>query len=36
MIDVGRAVQHPTEDQNWPSKLGIGALSHAWARSSPS
>ncbi|MCL6510372.1 MAG: DUF4013 domain-containing protein [Anaerolineae bacterium] len=26
MIDIGRAVQHPTEDQNWPSKLGIGAL----------
>jgi len=26
MIDIGRAVQHPTEDQNWASKLGIGAL----------
>lgn len=26
MIDIGRAVQHPTQDQNWPSKLGIGAL----------
>ncbi len=26
MIDIGRAVQHPVEDQNWPSKLGIGAL----------
>lgn len=26
MIDVGRSVQHPFEDQNWPSKLGIGAL----------
>jgi len=26
MIDIGRAIQHPTEDQNWPSKLGIGAL----------
>ncbi len=26
MIDVKRAVQHPTEDQNWLSKLGIGAL----------
>lgn len=26
MIDIGRAIQHPTEDQNWPLKLGIGAL----------
>ncbi|MCS6848162.1 MAG: DUF4013 domain-containing protein [Anaerolineae bacterium] len=26
MIDIGRAVQHLTEDQNWPGKLGIGAL----------
>ncbi|MCS7055046.1 MAG: DUF4013 domain-containing protein [Thermoflexales bacterium] len=26
MIDIGRAVQHPTQDQDWPSKLGIGAL----------
>ncbi|PJF46570.1 MAG: DUF4013 domain-containing protein [Chloroflexi bacterium] len=26
MIDIGRAAQHPTEDQNWLSKLGIGAL----------
>ncbi|GIV85967.1 MAG: hypothetical protein KatS3mg052_2974 [Candidatus Roseilinea sp.] len=26
MIDIGRAVQHPTEDQNWLGKLGIGAL----------
>jgi hypothetical protein len=26
MIDIGRAVQHPFQDQNWVSKLGIGAL----------
>lgn len=26
MIDIGRAIQHPTEDQDWPRKLGIGAL----------
>ncbi len=26
MIDIGRAIQHPTEDPNWPRKLGIGAL----------
>ena len=26
MIDIGRAVQHPFEDQNWISKLLIGGL----------
>lgn len=26
MIDIGRALQHPFQDQNWLSKLGIGAL----------
>lgn len=26
MIDIGRAIQHPFQDQSWPSKLGIGAL----------
>lgn len=26
MIDIGRAIQHPFQDQNWLSKLGIGAL----------
>jgi hypothetical protein len=25
-MDIGRAVQHPFQDQAWPSKLGIGAL----------
>jgi hypothetical protein len=25
-MDIGRAVQHPLQDQAWPSKLGIGAL----------
>jgi hypothetical protein len=26
MMNLGRAVQHPFQDQAWPSKLGIGAL----------
>jgi len=26
MIDIGRALQHPFQDPNWLSKLGIGAL----------
>lgn len=26
MIDIGRALQHPFQDQNWLSKLGVGAL----------
>lgn len=25
-MDIGRAVQHPLEDQGWPTKLGLGAL----------
>ncbi len=29
MIDIGRAIQHPFQDQNWITKLGIGALVNA-------
>ncbi len=29
MIDIGRAIQHPFQDQNWLTKLGIGALVNA-------
>ena len=29
MIDISRAIQHPFQDQNWPVKLGIGALVNA-------
>jgi len=26
MIDIGRALQHPFQDQDWPRKIGLGAL----------
>lgn len=26
MIDIGRAIQHPTQDQDWLRKVGVGAL----------
>ncbi len=29
MIDIGRAIQHPFQDPQWLSKLGIGALINA-------